>query len=73
LTRVLRRFEADQTVSITVVRNGQKVYLEITLDEKPVAQEDSEQQDNNSNNNNNYFGQLPNGWQDFLSPFFGIG
>lgn len=78
LTRVLRRFEADQTVSITVVRNGQKVYLEITLDEKPVAQEDSEQQDSNSNNNNsdnnnNYFGQLPNGWQDFLSPFFGIG
>ncbi len=36
LTRVLRRFKAGETVSVTVYRNGSKEYLSITLDEKPV-------------------------------------
>lgn len=35
LSRVLRRFEAGQTTTITVYRGGGQVHLEITLDEKP--------------------------------------
>ena len=37
LTRMLRRFEPGETVSITVYRAGQEVTLSITLDEKPRA------------------------------------
>ena len=51
LSRVLRRFEAGQTVTITVYRSGQNQVLNITLDEKPV-----EQEQNNTPNNN----QTPN-------------
>lgn len=36
LTRVLRRFEAGQTVSVIVYRNGQNETLSITMDEKPA-------------------------------------
>lgn len=35
LTRALRRFEAGDTVSVTVYRGGNQVQLSITLDEKP--------------------------------------
>ena len=35
LTRMLRRFEPGETISITVYRAGQKLQLRITLDEKP--------------------------------------
>jgi serine protease Do len=35
LTRALRNFEAGQTVTITVYRNGGNVQLSLTLDEKP--------------------------------------
>ena len=38
LTRILLRLEAGETVSVTVYRNGQKVYLNITLDEKAPQQ-----------------------------------
>ena len=65
LTRVLRRLDAGQTTSVTVYRSGQKVYLTITLDEKPV-----ETEQNNSgtpNENQNGF----DNWFDFLPPFFG--
>jgi len=37
LTRMLRRFEPGDTVSITVYRGGQEIQLSITLDEKPRA------------------------------------
>ena len=81
LTRVLRRFEAGQTVSLTVMRNGQKVYLSITLDERPVQQNSANQNNNagnnsgsgNSDNNGDSYGQWFDNWKDFLSPFFGIG
>lgn len=46
LTRMLRRFEPGQTVSLTVVRNGQKVYLSITLGEKPEQQSSANQNNN---------------------------
>ena len=36
LTRVLRRFKAGETVSVTVYRAGKQEYLNVTLDEKPV-------------------------------------
>ena len=36
LTRMLRKFEAGDTVSITVYRSGVELQLSITLDEKPV-------------------------------------
>jgi hypothetical protein len=35
LTRTLRKFEPDQTVSVTVYRAGKQVTLQVTLDEKP--------------------------------------
>lgn len=35
LTRILRKFEPGETISITVYRAGQEVQLSITLDEKP--------------------------------------
>jgi C-terminal processing protease CtpA/Prc len=75
LTRILRRFEPGQTVSLTVVRNGQKVYLAITLGERP-EQESSANQNNNAGNSgssSDSFGQWFENWKDYLSPFFGIG
>ena len=72
LTRVLRRLDAGQTVSVTVYRNGQEKILTITLEEKPVEQEQQPTQNNNNNNNN----QLPGGggmedWFGSLFPWFG--
>jgi serine protease Do len=39
LTRALRNFEAGQTVTITVYRNGGNVQLSLTLDEKPRTEQ----------------------------------
>ena len=36
LVRVLRRFKAGDSVSVTVYRSGQREYLTVILDEKPV-------------------------------------
>lgn len=41
LTRALRRFEAGDTTTITVYRSGQEISLDITLDEKPVEQQNT--------------------------------
>ena len=35
LTRVLRRFKAGDTTTITVIRSGKRMTMDITLDEKP--------------------------------------
>ncbi len=35
LTRTLRRFKAGDTTSITVIRSGERITMDITLDEKP--------------------------------------
>ena len=49
LTRVLRKFEAGQTVSVVLYRSGQKLTLSVVLDEKPreetqtAAQSDTQQ------------------------------
>ncbi|MBR2937461.1 MAG: trypsin-like peptidase domain-containing protein [Oscillospiraceae bacterium] len=73
LTRVLRRLDAGQTVSVTVYRGGQEKILTITLDEKPVEQEQQPTQNNNNNSNNQNPGA--GGFEDwfggFFPPFFG--
>ncbi len=66
LTRVLRRFDAGQTVSVTVYRGGNEVYLTITLDEKPVQQEESSG-NNQTTQPDNFYDWFGN----FLPPFFG--
>ncbi|MBQ3529968.1 MAG: trypsin-like peptidase domain-containing protein [Oscillospiraceae bacterium] len=76
LTRVLRRFKAGDTVSVTVYRGGKQVYLDVTLDEKPAQTEDTPTQEqeptqNEDSNGGNYDGW--NGfedWFDFFTPFF---
>lgn len=35
LTRTLRRFKAGDTTTVTVIRSGERVTMDITLDEKP--------------------------------------
>ena len=66
LTRVLRRFDAGQTVSMTVYRSGKQEYLSITFDEKPVQQQ-PQQTPTTPNENVNPFDRF----YDFFAPFFG--
>ena len=63
LTRVLRKFEAGQTTTVTVFRSGAEVNLSITLDEKP-RQEQTQQPQQNQQGSNSYPDQ-------FWNPFFG--
>ncbi len=69
LTRVLRRFDPGQTISVTVYRNGQQEYLTIILDEKPVAEPQPTQptEPNATTPDENPF----DNWFDFFAPFFG--
>jgi len=68
LTRVLRRFKAGDTISVTVYRSGKQEYFNVTLDEKPVETEEPTTEQTtpvpNEGNKN---------WFDFFMPFFGIG
>ena len=66
LTRVLRRFDAGQTASVTVYRNGQQQYLTITFDQKPVEQTQPAPETNQNPNQNGGFY-----WPDFFDKFFG--
>ncbi len=75
LTRVLRRLDAGQTVSVTVYRSGQEKVLSVTLEEKPVeqTQQPTQNGNNHNNNNNNNQGGYP-GFEDWfgqLFPWFG--
>ena len=69
LTRVLRRFKAGDSVSVTVYRAGRQEYITVVLDEKPVQTEDTlpeaTQPENNQNQNGSIFP-----WFDFFEPFF---
>ena len=67
LTRVLRRFDAGETVSVTVYRAGRQEYLSVTLDEKPVETQQSEETQPESGGSQNDSG-FP--WYDFFAPFF---
>ena len=69
LTRALRNFKADDTTTVTILRNGKEMTLEITLDEKPreTAAETVPQPSGEMPSSGSY-----EDWYDyFFSPFFG--
>ena len=66
LTRALRRFKAGDTTTVTVIRSGQRMTMDITLDEKPRDTE-SDTTDASSNPNMPQNGEYDE-WYDF---FFG--
>lgn len=59
LSRALRRFEAGQTTTITIFRDGQTVHLEITLDQKPREETEMPEEGNYED------------WYDYFSGIFG--
>lgn len=69
LTRVLRRFKAGDSVSVTVYRSGKQEYLNIVLDEKPADTQQTvpEATQPESNQDQNGSGSP---WYDFFAPFF---
>ena len=66
LTRALRRFKAGDTTTVTVIRSGQRMTMDITLDEKP-RDTDSATNGTDSNSNMPQNGEYDE-WYDF---FFG--
>ena len=68
LTRMLRRFDAGDTTSVTVFRNGKKVYLQVTLDEKPVEEKQDVPEEAPQQNEEDF-----RNWYDYFSDFFGYG
>lgn len=71
LTRALRKFEAGDTTVITVYRGGEKLDLNITLDEKAAPEEQPAPEMPQPNPN-----EMPsdgdfNEWYEFFAPFFG--
>ena len=66
LLRALRRFKAGDSTSVTVFRGGQKVYLTVTLDEKPAEEIEDTTEQNRS--------QIPDfgNFDDWFDYFFGI-
>ena len=67
LTKMLRKFKAGETTTITVYRGGRELELSITLDEKP---RDTASESAPSN------GQMPQegnyeDWYNYFAPFFG--
>ena len=68
LTRVLRKFEAGDTTTVTVFRGGAEVHLQITFDEKPQQTAPSEPETPAEPT-------APESgrpwWYDMLPPFFG--
>ena len=65
LTRTLRRFKAGDTVSVTVYRNGNREYLSVTLDEKPVETQNIPSQETTPES-----GDMEDYLEDFFFPFF---
>ena len=71
LTRALRKFEPGDTTTITVFRGGQKLDLQITLDEKAAPEEEPVPERPQPDS-----GEMPESgdfdeWYDFFYPFFG--
>ncbi|MGM9585547.1 MAG: S1C family serine protease [Faecousia sp.] len=67
LTRALRSFKAGDTTTVTVVRGGSKLTMEITLDEKPQEDKDTEAQQPTESMPSGDF----NEWYDFFRRYFG--
>ena len=70
LTRALRNFKAGDSTTITIIRSGGQMELEITLDEKPQATEPTAPTMPESTEGMPSVGD-PNEWFDFYSRFFG--
>lgn len=67
LTRALRNFKAGDTTIITLIRSGQEMTLEITLDEKPHETETpAPQPDSQMPSDGNY-----EEWYDYFRRYFG--
>ena len=71
LVKVLRKFKAGETTTITVFRGGQELSLTITLDEKPQTTEAGSEQLPGA-------GEMPQegsyeDWYNYFAPFFGEG
>ena len=69
LTRALRNFKADDTTTVTVVRGGRELVLDITLDEKPQAAVPAETAPQGSEPMPSVGD--PNEWFDYYRRFFG--
>ena len=67
LTKVLRKFKAGETTTITVYRAGQELILPITLDEKPqnISSEIPSYDEDKMPQEGNF-----EDWYNFLYPFF---
>lgn len=68
LTQVLRRFNAGDTTSLTVYREGKMVYLKVTLDEKPVENQEPQIEEEPAMPSEGDY----NEWFEFFAPFFGF-
>ena len=70
LTRVLRRFAAGESVSVTIYRAGKQEYLTVVLDEKPAdTQQTTPEATQPKDETDNQYGS-GNPWYDFFAPFF---
>ena len=69
LTRALRNFKAGDTTTVTVIRSGGQLELEITLDEKPqaISQESATPETNGPMPSEGD----PNEWFEYYRRFFG--
>lgn len=67
ISRVLRKFKAGDTTTITVYRNGRNVNMSITLDEKPQATPSDSVTPDNAPTSGDF-----NEWYEFFKKFFGI-
>ena len=68
LTRALRNFKAGDTTTVTIIRSGGQLELEITLDEKPQATTEAAIPENDGNMPS--VGD-PSEWFDYYRKYFG--
>ncbi len=66
LTRALRGYKAGDTTTVTVLRGGQELVLEITLDAKPQQTTQTEPQPDSNMPEGNY-----DDWYDYFRRYFG--
>lgn len=75
LTLALRKMQAGETVSVTVYRDGQEVYLSVTLDEKPQetpTRDPAATEPTEPSEPSEFFPdeEIPSDWNDFWDFFF---
>ena len=66
LTRALRNFKAGDTTTVTLLRGGREMTLDITLDEKPQEPQANAQPDSQMPSSGNY-----DEWYDYFRRYFG--